>query len=101
VQGKSLIITTLRVRIHIINCQDSNRLWARVHFPAGTKDFSLLCSTHSGSESHPAFYPMVTRGSLIGVKQPGHKADHSPLSIVKVKNGGAKTRFLNISMVLN
>jgi hypothetical protein len=32
---------------------------------------------------------MGTRGSFRGRKVPGHEADHSPPSSVKVKNGGA------------
>jgi hypothetical protein len=40
----------------------------------------------TSSEAHPASYPMGTRGSSLGVKQPGCEADDSPPSSVKVKN---------------
>jgi hypothetical protein len=71
----------------------SNRLWAGVQFLAGAKEFSVLIYTGSGI--HPASYPMVTRGSLLGVKQPGHAADHSLPPSAKVKNDGAKPRLPN------
>jgi hypothetical protein len=29
---------------------------AGVPFPAGTRDFSVLCSVQIGSEAHPAYY---------------------------------------------
>jgi hypothetical protein len=36
-------------------------------------------------KTHPASYPMGTRGSFPGVKQPGREADHSPPSSAEVK----------------
>jgi hypothetical protein len=36
-------------------------------------------SVQTGSEAHPASYPMCTGGSLSGIKQPGRYADHSHL----------------------
>jgi hypothetical protein len=35
--------------------------------------------------AHPASYPMGTRDSFPGVKQPGREVDHSPPSNVEVK----------------
>jgi hypothetical protein len=50
------------------------------------KDFSLHCCVQNGSGAHPASYPMGTRRGLsLGVKQPRHKADHSPPSNAEVK----------------
>jgi hypothetical protein len=40
----------------------------------------------TGSGTHPASYPMGTRGSFPGVKRPGREADHSPLSSAEIKN---------------
>jgi hypothetical protein len=39
---------------------------ARVRFLAGAKYFSLLYSVRTGSEAHPASYPMSTGGSFTG-----------------------------------
>jgi hypothetical protein len=38
-----------------------------------------------GSGTHPASYPMGTRGSFLGVKRPGREADHSTPSSTEVK----------------
>jgi hypothetical protein len=45
---------------------------SKVQFPAGAGNFSLHHRVHIGSGSHPASYPMDTRGSF-----PGGVADHS------------------------
>jgi hypothetical protein len=58
---------------------------SKVRFPAGARNFSLHYRVHNGSGAHQASCPMGTRGSFPGVKRPGHEADHSPLSSVKVK----------------
>jgi hypothetical protein len=51
----------------------------RDKIPAGTKDFSFGLCVHTGSEVHPASYPVVTGGSFPGVKaRPGLDTDHSP-----------------------
>ena len=63
------------------------RLWAgqyEVQIPAGKRD-SLLQNVQT-SRAKPASYSVSTRGSCQGVKQPGHQANHSPPSMVKVKN---------------
>jgi len=39
----------------------------------------------TGSEAHPASYPIGTRGLSLGVKRPGSEADHSPPSSAEVK----------------
>jgi len=44
--------------------------------------FSTTIQTGPGA--HPASYTMGT-GSFLGVKQPGHGADHPPPSSVEVK----------------
>jgi hypothetical protein len=46
----------------------------------GAGNFSLHHHIQNGSGTHPASYPMGTRGSF-----PGGKADHSPPSIAKLK----------------
>jgi hypothetical protein len=64
----------------------------------------ILCSTYSvfpygglhhrvqnGSGAHPASYPMVTRGSFLGLKRPGREADHSLPSSAEVKNAWSYT----------
>jgi hypothetical protein len=62
---------------------------ARVRFPAGVRDFSLLHSIQTSSEAHPSYYPVGTRGSFPGVKWPGREADNLLPTNAKVKNGGA------------
>jgi hypothetical protein len=44
---------------------------SRVRFPAGAGNFSLHHRVQNGSGDHPAFYPMVTRGSFPGDKASG------------------------------
>jgi hypothetical protein len=53
------------------------------------RDISLLYSVQTGSEAHPASYPMGTGTNFKGVKRPERKADHSHPSSAEVKNGGA------------
>jgi len=55
-----------------------------VRFPAGAGNYSLHRRVQNGSGAHPAFYPMVTRGSFPVDKAAG--ADHSPPSSAEVKN---------------
>jgi hypothetical protein len=43
---------------------------AGVRFPAGARDFSLLHSVETGSDAHPASYPMGTGGCKPGGKAP-------------------------------
>jgi hypothetical protein len=52
----------------------------------GNVRFSLLHSVQTDSGAYPASYPIGTRGSFPGVKQPGREADHSPPSSAEVKN---------------
>jgi hypothetical protein len=59
---------------------------SRVPFPAGAGNFSLHHRVQNGSGSHPASYPMRTRGSF-----PGGEADHSPPSSAEVKNAWSYT----------
>jgi hypothetical protein len=46
--------------------------------PVGAGNFSLHHHVQTGSEAHPASYPMGIRGFSLGVKRPGRKTDHSP-----------------------
>jgi len=62
-----------------------DNLGSRVQFPVEAGNFSLHHCVQNGSEAHPASYPVGTRGSFPGVKQPGHEADHSPPTSAKVK----------------
>jgi hypothetical protein len=63
----------------------------RVRFPAGAVNFSLHPCIQNGSGTHPASYPMGTRGSFPGVKRPGREADHPPPSSAEVKNAWSYT----------
>jgi hypothetical protein len=57
-----------------------------VRSPTGA-DFSSSLCVQTGSEAHPASYPMGTRGSFPGGKaRPGRDADHSPPFSADVKN---------------
>jgi hypothetical protein len=58
---------------------------SRVRFPAGAGNFSLHHRDQTGSEAHPASYPMDTRGSFHGAKQPGREVDYSLPSSAEVK----------------
>jgi hypothetical protein len=53
--------------------------------------FSLHHRIQTGSEAHPASYPMGTRGSFSGEKRPGREADHSPPSSAEAKNAWSYT----------
>jgi hypothetical protein len=44
---------------------------SRVRFPAGAGNFSLHHRVKNGSETHPASYPMGTRGFFHGDKAAG------------------------------
>jgi hypothetical protein len=58
---------------------------SRVRFPAGAGNFSLHHRVQNGSGAHSASYPVGTRVSSPGVKQPGREADHSPPRSAEVK----------------
>jgi hypothetical protein len=52
-----------------------------VRSPTGAEDFSSSPCVKTGSEAHPASYPMGTGGSFPGGKErPGRDADRSPPS---------------------
>jgi hypothetical protein len=57
-----------------------------VRSPAEAKDFSPSPCVQTGSEVHPASYPM---GTERGKARPGRDADHSPPSSAEVKLVGA------------
>jgi hypothetical protein len=49
-----------------------------VRSPTGAEDFSSSSCVQTGSEAHPAFYPMGTGGPFPGGKaRPRRDADHS------------------------
>jgi len=61
--------------------------WATgFRFSAGTGILSPRHRVQTGSEAHPASYPMGTGG-----KAAGREADHSPPSSAKVKNAWSCT----------
>jgi hypothetical protein len=52
----------------------------------GAEDFSSSPCVQTGSEAHPASYPLGTGGPFPGGKaQPGRDADHSPHLVAEVK----------------
>jgi hypothetical protein len=52
-----------------------------VRSPTGAEDFYSSPCIQTGSEAHPASYPMGTRGPFPrGKARPGHDTDHSPPS---------------------
>jgi hypothetical protein len=55
--------------------------WSGVRVPVGAGNLSFHRCIQAGSGTHPASYPMGTRGSF-----PGHEADHSPAFSAEVKN---------------
>jgi hypothetical protein len=58
-----------------------------VRSPTGAEDFSSSLCVQTGSEVHPAPYPMGTGGPFPGGKaRPGSDGDHSPPSSAEVKN---------------
>jgi hypothetical protein len=58
-----------------------------VRSPAGAEDFCSIPCVQTGSEAHPASYPMGTGGSFPGGKaRPGRDADHSTPSSAEVKS---------------
>jgi hypothetical protein len=58
-----------------------------VRSPTGAEDFSSSLCVQTGSGAHPASCSMGTGGPFPGGKaQPGHDADHSPLSSAEFKN---------------
>jgi hypothetical protein len=56
-----------------------------VRVEAGAGNFSLHHRIQNGSDSHPALYLVGIRALSLGVKLPGHEADHSPPSSAEVK----------------
>jgi hypothetical protein len=58
---------------------------SRVQFLVGSGKYSLHHCIQNGSGAHPASCPVGTSALSLGVKWPGHEADHSPLSSAKVK----------------
>jgi hypothetical protein len=46
--------------------------WSEVRVPTGIENFCLHHRVLTGSESHPASYPMTNRGSFSAVKRPSH-----------------------------
>jgi len=59
--------------------------------PDRGRNFSLRHRVQSGFGVHPASYLMSTKGSSLGVEQPGRQADHSLPSSAEVKNACSYT----------
>jgi hypothetical protein len=53
--------------------------------------FSLRHRVQTGSEAHPASYPVGNRVSFLAVKRLGREANHSPPSSAGVKNAWSYT----------
>jgi hypothetical protein len=64
---------------------------SRVRFQTGDGNFSLHRRVYNGPGTHPASYPISTRGSSLGVKRPEREADHSHSSNAEVKNAWSYT----------
>jgi hypothetical protein len=62
--------------------------------------YQYISSTGDRSGAHPAYYTMGTGSSFPGVKQPGHEADHSPPTSVKVKKSWINTSPPSYSLIL-
>jgi hypothetical protein len=60
-------------------------LGSRVRFPAGAGNLFLHHRVQTSSGAHKAIYPMGTRALSLGVKWPGHEADHPPPYRAEVK----------------
>jgi hypothetical protein len=69
----------------------TGRTGSRVRFPVGAGNFSLHHRIQNSSRAHPASYPTGTRALSLGVKRPGHEADHSLPSSAEVKNAWSYT----------
>jgi len=52
----------------------------------------------TSSGSHPASYPIGTRGSSLGAKATGREADHSPPSSAEFKNAWSYNSTLPIRL---
>jgi hypothetical protein len=62
---------------------------ARIPLPEGVRYFSLLYRVHIGSGLNQPPAQWLWCCLSPGTKQPGYKAEHSPPSNAKDKNGGA------------
>jgi len=64
-------------------------IWAgrsRVLIPAVVRDFSFLQNMQTGYDAQPASYSIGNGALFQGVKQLGHKGNHSPPFSAEVKN---------------
>jgi hypothetical protein len=58
----------------------------KVRSPTGAENFSSSPCVQTGSEAHPASYPMDTGGPFPGGKaRPERDADHSPHLVAEVQ----------------
>jgi hypothetical protein len=62
---------------------------SRGSIPGSGNRFSILHNVQTGSEAHPASYPVGIAGCFSGIKRPGRESDHSPPFSTKVRNDGA------------
>jgi hypothetical protein len=72
--------------------------WSGVRVPTGAGNLFLHHHDQTGSGTHPASYPMGTRGTFLGVKRPGHGFDHSPPPSAKVKTEWSYNSTPSISL---
>jgi hypothetical protein len=69
--------------------------------PGGGWEFSFHRLVQTGSGAHSASYPMGTGAVFLGVKRPGHEADHSPPSSAEVKNVWSLTSTLQYNFMVS
>jgi hypothetical protein len=72
--------------------------WPGFRFPSGEIQFSLLYSVQIHPGTHQDFYAMNTETPSPTVEGPGGEADHSHLSGVMVKSGGATPPLPRMSL---
>jgi hypothetical protein len=83
---------SLKLLIHLITVGYSEEMCFYAHcslligYKLGSYD---KYSVQTGSDVHPASYPMGTGVLYLGIKRKGRGSDFSPPSCVEVKNGGA------------
>jgi hypothetical protein len=71
------------VKLHLMSFREEADLNTEM------RKLPLLHSMQTSCGDHSTSYTTGTKGSLPGVKQPGHDADHSSPASAKVKTGEA------------
>jgi hypothetical protein len=72
--------------------------WSGVRVSAEAGNFPFHHCVQNGSGAQPASYPMGNRAISLGLKRPGHEADHSPPSSADVKNAWSYTSTPSIRL---